>query len=217
MTKVLLAEDHTLVRGGIRMMLESAGSFEIVGEAPDGRAAVTLAESLHPDIALLDVAMPLLNGVEAARQIHGLLPDTKVVMLSMRTELQYVREALRAGASGYVLKDAAFEELLLALSQVLSGTIYLSPAVAAAGTHNYLRTAEEAGNLSELDKLTKREREVLQMIAEGHSGPEIARELGLSSRTVETHRVRIMMKLDLHSIADLTRFAIRNGVCSPEN
>lgn len=219
MTTVLLAEDHTLVRAGIRLMLESAKTFTVVAEVADGRAAVQQAEALSPDLALLDVSMPGLNGVEAARQIPGVSPQTRILMLSMRSELQYVVESLRAGAHGYVLKDVAFEELQNAIATVLRGETYLSPALAQGKDRELLLQAHNATMepaYSELDKLTKREREILQLIAEGHSGPEIARDLGLSARTVETHRVRIMMKLDLHSIADLTRFAIRNGVCSTE-
>lgn len=215
MIRVLLAEDHELVRQGLRVMLENAGDYAVVGEATDGREAVRLAQSCAPDLAIMDVGMPNLNGIEAARQIRAVSPGTRVLMLSMHSDVQYVREALRAGARGYVLKGAAFKELLAAIEQVLAGRVYLSAALPKAALDNLLRPSHQAPP-STLECLTARERQVLQLIAEGNSGPEIAKSLEVSARTVESHRERIMAKLDLHSIADLTRFAIRNGVCSPE-
>ena len=214
MIRVLLAEDHELVRHGIRMMLESTGGFQVVGEAVNGREAVGLARSTAPDLAILDVGMENLNGIEATRQIRALVPGTRVLVLSMHTDVHYVREALRAGAHGYVIKGAAFKELLTAIEQVCGGKTYLSSGLPSLSVEDLRRPSRQHPQ-SVLESLTAREREVLQLIAEGNSGTEIAQGLGVSARTVESHRERIMAKLDLHSIADLTRFAMRNGLCSP--
>jgi DNA-binding NarL/FixJ family response regulator len=213
MIKVLLAEDHELVRNGIRMMLEVTGGFLVVAEAADGRAALQGVRAHAPDLAIVDVGMPNLNGIETTRQIRTISPITRVLILSMHADPQYVREAFGAGAGGYVLKGAAFKELLAAIQQVLAGKVYLSQGLPAVSLDDLRRRTGQRPS-SALESLTAREREVLQLIAEGNSGTEIARDLGVSARTVESHRERIMAKLDLHSIADLTRFAIRNGVCS---
>jgi DNA-binding NarL/FixJ family response regulator len=209
----MLVDDHTMVRQGIRSLLESHGGFQIVGEAADGREAVQKLAPAAPDLAIVDVAMPRLNGLETARQIRTLSPITRVLMLSMHDEAEYVVEAFRAGAGGYVLKGADFQELLTAIECVMGGKSYLSPELQALKGID-IRPGVGQGAPSALASLTAREREVLQLIAEGNSGTEIAGELGVSARTVESHRERIMAKLDLHSIADLTRFAVRHGVCS---
>ena len=214
MMRVLLAEDHELVRQGIRVMLERTGEYQVVAEAADGREAVAMVRASGPDVAILDVGMQNLNGIEATRQIRTISPTTRIVMLSMHADMLYVQEALRAGARGYVLKGAAFKELLTALEQVCAGKTYLSPALTKVSADTLRRPYHPAP--ATLASLTAREREVLQLIAEGNSGTEIAQSLGVSARTVESHRERIMAKLDLHSIADLTRFAIRNGL-SPDS
>jgi DNA-binding NarL/FixJ family response regulator len=213
-TKILLVEDFTLIRSGVRALLEQSGKGEVVGEAVNGRDAVKLARQLKPDIVLMDVAMPELTGIEATRQICEHLPDVRVIMLSMHSDRQYIFESLRAGASGYVYKNAALEELLAAIDKVLTGGTYISTELADMVRDEYFRWARGERIGTELEKLTAREREVLQLIAEGNSSAEIARRLFISVRTVDTHRFHIMEKLDIHSIAGLTKFAIRNGLGS---
>jgi DNA-binding NarL/FixJ family response regulator len=212
MPRILLVEDHTLVRSGIRLLLERSRDMVIVGEAEDGRQAVTLAQSLAPDIAVVDVGLPNLNGLQAARQIRQASPRTRILMLSMHGEIEYVREALRAGASGYVLKSAASAELMAGIHAILMGQRYISEDLLRFLNRTSVDPQGGTGT-SQLATLTAREREILQLVAEGNSGPEIARALGISERTVETHRLNLMTKLDIHTIAGLTRFALRNGVC----
>lgn len=212
MARVLLVEDHTLVRNGIRLILERFPDMTIVGEARDGREGVALAKSLTPDIAVVDVGLPNLSGLEAARQIRQESPSTRILMLSMHGEIEYVREALRAGASGYILKNAASVELMAGIHAVLMGQRYISEDLLRAIKRTPRQLRENDGG-SALAVLTAREREVLQLIAEGNSGPEIGRALGIAERTVETHRANIMTKLDIHTIAGLTRFALRTGIC----
>jgi RNA polymerase sigma factor (sigma-70 family) len=212
MVKVLLADDHALVRAGIRSLLETAGAH-VVGEASDGREALRLAAELKPDVVFMDVAMSSLNGIEATRQIHRTQPEIRVIMLSMHAERQYIYESARAGATGYVLKDAPFSELLTAIEAALAGRTYLSPTAAELAMDDYLRRAKGDAVHSELEKLSAREREVLQLLAEGKSSAEIASQLHISSRTVDTHRQNLMQKLQIHTIAGLTRFAIRHGLC----
>jgi DNA-binding NarL/FixJ family response regulator len=213
-TRTVLVEDHTLVRAGIRSLLEAAPEIAVVGEAGSGRQAVALCQELHPDLVLMDVAMEELNGIEAARQILVVEPEAKILMVSMFRDRQYVCEALKAGASGYVLKDAAVSELLLAIQTVLSGRRYLSPPLADLVMDDFIRTAHGEAIGSELDKLSAREREILQLLAEGRSSAQAAVILHVSARTVDTHRYRIMQKLDIHSVVGLTKFAIRHGLCS---
>jgi len=213
--KVLLADDHALVRTGIRSLLEGARA-QVVGEASDGREAVRMCAELRPEVVFMDVAMPGLSGIEAARQLHQLQPEVGIIMLSMHADRQYIYESARAGASGYVLKDAAFTELIAAIDTVLQGRRYLSAQAAEVAMDDYLRRARGEVGSSALDKVSAREREVLQLIAEGHSSGEIARLLHISVRTVDTHRHNLMQKLGIHSIAGLTRFAIRHGLCSLE-
>jgi DNA-binding NarL/FixJ family response regulator len=205
--RILLADDHAVVRHGFRMILEAQPDMEIAGEAGNGREAVRLAEELKPDIVVMDVAMPELNGIEATRRLAASQPHTRVVALSMHKDSVYVREILRAGARGYLLKDSPPADLLSAVRSVASGQSYLSPAVSNAVLDDYRRHVTNP-----IDLLTTREREVLQMLAEGKTNKEIAGVLNLSVYTVDAHRGRIMEKLNLHSINDLVRFAVRNGL-----
>ena len=206
-TRILLADDHAVVRQGFKMILAAQPDMEIVGEAGNGRVAVELAEDLRPDVIVMDVAMPELNGIEATRRLASSLPHTRVLALSMHKDSVYVREILRAGARGYLLKDSVAADLVSAVRAVASGEGYISPAVSNAVLDDYRRHVTNP-----IDLLTSREREVLQMLAEGKTNKEIAGVLNLSVYTVDAHRGRIMEKLNLHSINDLVRFAVRNGV-----
>jgi len=188
--------------------------FGGVGEARDGREVVDLVRQGQPDLVLMDTAMPNLNGIEAARQIRSEWPDVKVLMVSMHADHQYVLEALRAGVSGYVLKDAAFDELIEAIESVLGGKMYLSAPLRELVVTDYVRRAQGKHTESELEKLSSREREVLQLIGEGHSSAEIGKALFISVRTVDTHRQHIMEKLAIRTVAGLTKFAVRHGLCS---
>ncbi len=205
--RVLLADDHALVRQGFRMILSAEPDIEIVGEAGNGRETVELTEKLQPDVVVMDVAMPEMNGIEATRRLASLAPRTRVLALSMYKDSVYVREILRAGARGYLLKDAIDRDLLAAVRAVAAGEGYLSPAVSEAVLSDYRRHVSDP-----LDLLTAREREVLQMIAEGKTNKEIATALNLSVYTVDAHRGRIMEKLNLHSVGELVRFALRAGL-----
>ena len=205
--RVLLADDHAVVRQGFRMILGAHADMEIVGEAGNGREAVELAESLRPDVVVMDVAMPELNGIEATRRLSASCPLTRVLALSMHKDSVYVREILRAGARGYLLKDALDSDLLSAIRALARGDGYLSPAVSDAVLSDYRRQVTDP-----LDMLSSREREVLQMIAEGKTNKEIASALNLSIYTVDAHRGRIMEKLNLHTTGELVRFAMRKGI-----
>jgi DNA-binding NarL/FixJ family response regulator len=207
---ILIADDHRLLREGLRALLERDG-LQVVAEADNGRSAVRLAKELQPDLVITDIAMPDLNGVEATRQICAEAPRSKVLALSMHTESRFVLGILEAGASGYLLKDAAFEELSGAIKAVLKDQIYLSPAIAGAVVKQSLGRLGSKLRPQQA-KLSKREREVLQLIAEGKSTKEIAARLYVSVKTVETHRKQIMDKLDIYSVAELTKYAIREGV-----
>jgi DNA-binding NarL/FixJ family response regulator len=211
-TRIMLADDHLLVRAGLKKLLESTPDVEVVGEANDGLTLVTLAAQLQPDVVLMDIAMPGLNGLEATARLLKTLPQTRVVILSMHQNEEYVRQALRYGAAGYLLKDAAPAELEHAINAVLRGETYLSPAVSKGVLSDYvqrLRGDEQPGEL-----LTSRQREVLQLVAEGHSTKEIARRLDLSIKTVDTHRSQLMKQLDIHEVAGLVRYAMRMGLIS---
>jgi two-component system response regulator NreC len=206
-TRVLLSDDHSVVRQGFRMILSAQSDLEVVGEASNGHEAVEKTKALHPDVVVMDVSMPELNGIEATRRIGEACPRTRVLALSMHKDSVYVREILRAGARGYLLKDAADSDLLSAVRAVAKGDGYLSPAISEAVLGDYRKHVTDP-----IDLLTSREREVLQIIAEGKTNKEIATGLQLSVYTVEAHRGRIMEKLNLHSTGELVRFAIRNGL-----
>jgi two-component system, NarL family, response regulator NreC len=205
--RILLADDHAVVRQGFKMILGAQSDMEIVGEAGNGREAVELAESLKPDIVVMDVAMPELNGIEATRRLSTSSPHTRVVALSMHKDNVYIREILRAGARGYLLKDSVAADVVNAIRAVARGESYLSPAVSNAVLDDYRKHVTNP-----IDLLSSREREVLQMLAEGKTNKEIAVVLNLSVYTVDAHRGRIMEKLNVHSINELVRFAVRNGL-----
>lgn len=209
-TRVLIVDDHKIVREGLRALLDSREDLEVIGEADNGRDAVQLALSLSPHLVIMDIAMPELNGVEATRQIVSQCEGTKVLALSMHSDKRFVARMLQAGASGYILKECAFEELHLAIQTLASNEVYLSPNVADVVIRDYRRLVEEIQEPGE--KLTKREREVLQLLAEGKPTKEIASVLHVSRKTVETYRKQLMDKLKLHSIAELTKYAVREGL-----
>ena len=204
--RIILADDHQLFRQGLRSLLEKAG-HEVVGEAADGRAAVALAQTLHPDVAVLDLSMPLLNGLDAAQEIKRVAPGTKTILLTMYTDKEYVLRALDAGARGYVLKTQAAEDLVRAVREISTGEVYLSPAVSVSVVDAYLGKTR-----ANEDPLTPRERQILQLVAEGKTTKEIANLLDISFKTAESHRNRAMQKLDIHDVAGLTRYAIRRGL-----
>lgn len=212
--RLLLADDHTVVRSGIRMLLQSFAGIEIVAEADGGEAALDLTEKTAPDIALLDISMPDHSGIEVAAEIQLRFPQTRVVILSMHGGVEYVAQALQAGAAGYLLKDATPEELETALQLVARGETYLSPRVSGALVNKYVRPA--ASGPAALDALSLRQREILQLIARGLSTKQIAAQLDVSIKTVETHRAQLMKRLEIRDIAGLVRFAIRNGLISAE-
>lgn len=207
--RILLAEDHLLLSECLRSCLECEG-FEIVGQAEDGQRAVQLAEALRPNVAVLDLAMPLLNGIDATRQIRIVSPQTKTIVLTMYVEDRYVLEAVQAGVRGYVLKTQPVGELVQAIREVLKGRVYLSPRISRAVVEAYLLNTEIPP-----DPLTLREREVLQLVAEGRTTKEVASVLSIAVKTAETHRCRIMDKLNIHDTAGLVRYAIRQGVIQP--
>ena len=207
--RVLLADDHAIVRNGIKHILTQEG-FVVVGEASNGREAVQMTRELLPDVAILDFSMPLLNGIDAARQIREVSPRTKTLLLTMYKDETYVIRALRAGINGYVVKTQAAPELVEAVRSVLHGGLYLSPVISES-----VVKAALIQNERELDPLTPREREVLQLIAEGKSNKQISRDLDMSVKTVDSHRRNLMVKLDIHETAGLVRYAIRTGLISP--
>lgn len=209
--KILVADDHTLVRAGLISLIARLPEMEVVGEAADGRQALRMVRDLLPDMVLMDIAMPGLNGLEAAERIHGIHPQTKIIILSMHASEEYVAQALKAGASGYLLKDAATSELEMALKSVAAGQFYLSPAISRQVVDNYLR-----GGPTGVELLTPRQREILQLVAEGKSTREIADTLHLSVKTVETHRAQLMERLDIHDVAGLIRYALRKGLISAD-
>lgn len=209
--RVLIADDHRMVREGIVALLDAADGIEVVAQCGSGREAVALAVELAPDVAVVDLVMPGLNGIDATRQIRSAVEGTRVIALSMHGERHYVEAVLRAGASGYLLKGSGFDELVRAIRAVAAGYVFLSPEVTAEVVAAYVAPGDATGG-SSFDMLTHREREVLQLIAEGLASREVAARLGISPKTVDSHRARIMKKLDLSSIADLTRYAIRQGL-----
>jgi DNA-binding NarL/FixJ family response regulator len=209
--RILLVDDHQMIRDGLRHLLKLQKDMDVLAEAEDGRSAVQLAGKLKPDVVILDVAMPDLNGIEAARQIRSLYPEVRIVALSMHSDRRFIAEMLKAGATGYLLKDSAFEELAQAVRTVAAGRTYLSPQITGSIVEDYVQRLPN-GRDSVASILTPREREVLQLLAEGQSTKQIAGRLHVSVKTIETHRRQLMEKLNLHSVAELTKFAIREGL-----
>lgn len=219
--RIILADDHTLVRSGIRSLLQNIPGVQVIAEAGDGRQALDLIEQQQPDLVLMDIAMPGLNGLEALTRISKAYPKVRVVVLSMHANEEYVLQALRAGAAGYLLKDAATPELEIAVKAVAQGKTYLSPTISQQVVDEYLRRTNadqgiQGSPLDAFEQLTPRQREVLQLIAEGNTGQQIARKLNISVKTVETHRLQLMARLNIHDIAGLVRYAIRMGIVSEE-
>jgi two-component system response regulator NreC len=214
--RVLLAEDHTIVRKGLRSLLDAEPGIEVVGEAEDGRQAIEKVQQLLPDVVLMDITMPVLNGLEATRQIKKLFTQIKVLILTVHSTEEYIFQILRAGASGYLIKQAAVEELISAIQAVHRGDTFLSPSMSRIIHEESSRQAQTTADRDNLARLTDREREVLQLVAEGRSNREIAQLLHVTVKTVEAHRAHVMEKLDLHSTAELTRYAIRKGIIGPE-
>lgn len=212
--RILLADDHTVTRAGVRYFLEHQANLEIVAEARDGRQAVDLAGSLNPDVAILDIGMPNLNGIEATRQIVGKNPHTAVIILSMYSDESHVVRALKAGAQAYLLKDTAELDLVRAVESVAEGKSFFSPAISKMMLEDYLRRLDQKETDDSYELLTTREREILQMLAEGKTNKEVAAVLNVSLYTVETHRTHILQKLNLHSIAELVLYAVRRGIVS---
>ena len=210
--RILLADDHTVVRQGLRKVLEECPQWQVVAEAGDGREAVRQAEELKPDVAIIDVAMPLLNGIETTRQIVRRSPGTRVLVLSMHSDEAYVNQILKAGATGYLLKDSADVDLLQGVDAVSNGKSFFSPGIAKVMLDDYVRQLADKGITDRYESLSEREREIFQLIAEGKANKEIAALLSISPSTVETHRARIMEKLDLHSAAEIVLYAVRRGV-----
>ena len=211
--RILLADDHQIMREGLRSLIEKNPDMEIVGEAENGEKAVRLAKTLKPDIAIIDIGMPDLNGIEATRQIVEKVPGIKIIALSMHSDKRFITSMLGAGASGYLLKDCAFEELVSSIQAVAAKGTYLSPKIAGVVVKDYLNRATSEAS-SAFSALTNRQREVLQLIAEGKSTKHIAFHLNISIKTVETHIQKIMQRLDIHSIAELTKYAIKEGLTS---
>jgi DNA-binding NarL/FixJ family response regulator len=213
--RVLLADDHQLMREGLRAVLDEQEDMEVVADVENGREAARLAKQLQPDVVVMDISMPDLNGIEAARRVASDAPEAKVIALSMHSDRQFVSEMLKAGAAGYVLKDCATDELLQAVRTVVGGHTYLSPRVARVVVEGYVRKAPH-GEAPAAPALTDREREVLQLLAEGKTTKQIALALHVSAKTIETHRRNMMEKLDIHSVAELTKYALREGLTTLE-
>jgi two-component system response regulator NreC len=209
--RILLADDHTILRDGIRSLIEDEPDMEVVGEAEDGITVVKLADSLRPDVILMDLAMPLLNGLEATRQIRKSQPGAKILILTMHENEEYIRQVLAAGAMGYILKDAAARELLGAIRSVHKGEVVLSPAITRLIVTDYLRWGDLSAQESS-DGLTDRERQILQLIAEGYTNKQIAEILSISIKTVQAHRLNLMKKLDLHDRGELIKYAIQKKI-----
>jgi DNA-binding NarL/FixJ family response regulator len=212
--RILLADDHTVMRGGLRLLLERQPNFVVVGEAADGRQAVDMAAAEKPDVVVMDIAMPHLNGVEAARQIVNRAPATAVVILSMHSDESYVIRSLKAGARAYLLKDSAESDLISAIQAITEGKSFFSPLVRRILKEDYMHQLAEMGAEDTYELLTTREREVLQLVAEGKSNKDVANLLNLSLYTVETHRTHILQKLNLHSVPELILYAVRKGIIS---
>ena len=212
--RILIADDHQIFREGLKSLLEKNSGLRVVGEAKDGFEAVKLAHELQPDLVIMDITMPDLNGIGASRRILQEFPDCKIIALSMHADKRYVIELLKAGVKGYVLKDSAFEELHLAIRNALKNQTYLSPAITEIVVREFVGEKNEPAAKSVFMVLTAREREILQLLAEGKATKEIAAKLAICAKTVETHRKQIMDKLQIHSVAELTKYAIREGLTS---
>lgn len=212
--KILLADDHALLRLGLRKILEERPEWQVIAEAGDGRTAVRQTLELSPDVVVLDIGMPLLNGIEVTRQIIRRLPSIGVLILSMHADEAYITQALRAGARGYLLKDSAGTELIRAVSAVAAGKSFFSPAVAKVMLDDYVQRLADKGIEDRFELLSEREREILQLVAEGHSSKSVAELLSISPATVETHRAHILQKLDVHSTAELVLYAVRRRIIS---
>jgi two-component system response regulator NreC len=210
--RILLADDHIVMRNGLRLLLERQPHLQVVGEAADGRQAVALCESANPDVVIMDIAMPNLNGIEAARQIVNRNPRTAIAILSMHSDESYVIRALKAGARAYLLKDSAEADLLAAVRALTEGKSFFSPAISKILVEDYMRQLESRGAEDTYELLTNREREILQLLAEGRTNKEVANMLNLSLYTVETHRTHILQKLNLHSVPELILYAVRKGI-----
>jgi DNA-binding NarL/FixJ family response regulator len=215
-TKIFIADDHRIVREGLASLVARQSGMSVVGEAEDGRTALKRVEEMRPDVVIMDIGMPDLNGIEATRQILTKLPRVKVLALSMHSDKRFVSEMLKAGAVGYLLKDAAFDEIITAINTVLDNKIYLSPAIVGVVVDDYVKAGSKSSDRGGFSVLTSREREVLQLLTEGKTTKQIAQKLHVSVKTVETHRQQIMNKLDIHSVAELTKYAIREGLTSLE-
>ena len=212
--RILIADDHKLMRSGLRLLIEQQSDLSVVGEAGDGREAVSLAKLLQPDVVVMDISMPNLNGIESAQQITQNHPRTSVIILSMHPDESYVLRALKAGAKGYLLKDSAESDLILAVRAVAGGKSFFSPTVSRVLLDDYVRKLRRSGAEDAYDLLTAREREVFQLVAEGKSNKDVANLLNLSVYTVETHRSNIMQKLRLKGVPELTLYAVRKGLIS---
>jgi DNA-binding NarL/FixJ family response regulator len=214
--RIVIAEDHTILREGLRSLLTSGSEFEVVGEAEDGREAIRCVEKLKPDLILTDLSMPRMNGMEAIREIKKRSPETKILVLTVHKTEEYILATVRAGADGYLLKDSTHAELLMAVKHVLSGKRYISPGISDKVLDGYLEGRKTLKTRTSWETLTQREREILKLIAEGYRNKEIAEELCISVKTVEKHRSNLMEKLNLHNIQALTAFAIEKGLVSRE-
>ncbi|HVN06554.1 MAG TPA: response regulator transcription factor [Bryobacteraceae bacterium] len=210
--RIVLADDHTVMRNGLRLLLERQPNLQVVGEASDGRQAVALSESARPDVVIMDIGMPNLNGIEATRQIVNQSPHTAIAILSMHSDESYVIRALKAGARAYLLKDSAEADLLAAVHALTEGKSFFSPAISKILVEDYMRQLESRGAEDTYELLTNREREILQLLAEGRTNKEVANMLNLSLYTVETHRTHILQKLNLHSVPELILYAVRKGI-----
>jgi len=210
--RIVIAEDHTILREGLRMLLNSNPDVEVVGEAEDGLEAVRATDTMKPDLVLMDLSMPRMNGMGAIQEIKKLCPETKILVLTVHKTEEYILATLKAGADGYVLKDATHRELMLAIDCVFSGRSYLSPGISEKVIEGYLEGRKTVKSSSSWDNLTQREREILKMIAEGYKNKDIADYLCISAKTVEKHRANLMKKLDLHSASSLTAFAMEKGL-----
>jgi len=213
-TRILIADDHGIVRKGLRLQLEQHEQFEVIAEAEDGREAVRLAEEMEPDVVIMDIAMPNLNGIQATAQIVKRKPNTRIIILSMHSDESYLTRSLAAGAKGYLLKDSADVDLFRAVQVVSQGKPFFSPAIANTLLEDYMRQLQQRGLEDSYDLLTDREKEIFQLLAEGRSNKDVAQQLTLSTYTVETHRTRIMQKLNLHNATDIVLYAVRKKIIS---